>query len=146
VSDYNAVAESGRGDFDAVFEARSDTGLGDRLLPTACYLMMVIGPLFLGLSAIPAAVLAYMNRETSPKWVQTHFIYQIRTFWAGVLMALIAGGTFFFFDRGVLGVIFGAVWAVVMLFGVVWFVLRSATGLLRLRRGEPIKRPHAWSF
>ncbi len=146
VPDYGAPIAPDRGDFDAVFEARADASLGDRLLPTACYLMMVIGPLFLGLSAIPAAVLAYMNRETAPAWIQSHYIFQIRTFWAGLVMALIAGGTFFFIDRGVFAVIFGAVWAVIMLLGVVWFVLRSAVGLLRLRRGEAIRNPRAWSI
>jgi uncharacterized membrane protein len=132
------------GDFDAVFEARSQGGLGERLTPTVCYLLMAIGPLTLGLSAIPAVVLAYMNRETAPAWIAGHYVYQIRTFWAGAAMAAMAGLTFLFFDRGLLGVLAGTIWAIIMLAGVVWFLLRAVLGLGRLRRGEPIRDTRSW--
>jgi uncharacterized membrane protein len=134
------------GDFDAVFEARSDAGLGDRLTPTACYLLMLFSPLTLGAAAIPAVVLAYMNRETAPAWMAGHYVYQIRTFWAAVLIALAAIGTIFFWERGIIALAFGVFFNLVLLLGVAWFVLRAATGVMRLRRGQPIKDPRAWGL
>jgi uncharacterized membrane protein len=134
------------GDFDAVFEARSDAGLGDRLTPTVCYLLMVFSPLTLGVAAIPAVVLAYMNRETAPAWMASHYIYQIRTFWASVLIALAAIGTIFFWERGIIALAFGVFFNLVLLLGVAWFVLRAATGLMRLRRAQPIRDPRAWGI
>ena len=139
------VLEPEAGDFDAVFEARSDAGLGDRLTPTACYLLMVFSPLTLGAAAIPAVILAYMNRETAPVWMAGHYVYQIRTFWAGVLIALAAISTLFW-ERGIVALAFGVFFNLVLLLGVAWFVLRAATGLMRLRRGQPIADPRSWGL
>ena len=134
------------GDFDAVFEARSDAGLGDRLTPTVCYLLMVFSPLTLGVAAIPAVVLAYMNRETAPAWMASHYVYQIRTFWAAVFIALAAIGTIFFWERGIIALAFGVFFNLVLLLGVAWFVLRAANGLMRLRRALPISNPRRWGL
>ena len=134
------------GDFDAVFEARSDASLGDRLTPTACYLMMIFSPLTLGVAAIPAVVLAYMNRETAPAWMASHYIYQIRTFWAGVLIALAAIVTDFFWEQGIIALAFGVFFNLVLILGVAWFVLRAATGLMRLRRAQPLRNPRGWGL
>jgi uncharacterized membrane protein len=133
------------GDFDAVFEARSDSGLGDRLTPTACYLLMIFSPLTLGAAAIPAVVLAYMNRETAPAWMAGHYIYQIRSFWAAVIVAAAAVGTIFV-ERGIVALAFGVFFILVLLAVVAWFVLRAANGLMRLRRGQPIANPRSWSL
>ncbi|HWE46700.1 MAG TPA: hypothetical protein VG407_11805 [Caulobacteraceae bacterium] len=132
------------GDFDAVFEARSQVGLGDRLTPTACYLLMIFSPLTLGLAAIPAVVLAYMNRETAPAWMAGHYVYQIRSFWAAVLVALAAMGTIFI-ERGIIALAFGLFFSLLLLVAVAWFVWRAANGLMRLRRGQPIANPRSWS-
>jgi uncharacterized membrane protein len=139
------VVDAGAAGFDAAFEARSETGLGDRLTPTICYVMMMAAPLTLGLLAVPAAFLAYMNKDTAPAWIRTHFLFQIRTFWIGTLMALLAAGTFLFFDHGVLGVGFGALWGLILVLGVPWFVMRAFLGLAgRLRRGEAIDNYRTW--
>lgn len=139
------VLEPEAGDFDAVFEARSDAGLGDRLTPTVCYMLMVFSPLTLGVAAIPAAILAYMNRETAPGWMAGHYVYQIRTFWAGVLISIAAISTLFW-ERGIVALAFGVFFNLVLLLGVAWFVLRAATGLMRLRRGQAIADPRGWGI
>jgi uncharacterized membrane protein len=108
--------------------------------------MMIFSPLTLGLAAVPAVVLAYMNRETAPAWMASHYIYQIRSFWAAVLIALAAIGTIFFWERGIIALAFGVFFNLVLILGVAWFVLRAATGLMRLRRAQPIRNPRGWGL
>lgn len=140
--------EQGAGEFDAVFEGRSEAGLGERLKPTAGYLLMIAAPLTLGVSAVPAALMAYAARDSAPEWLRTHYLFQLRTFWAGLFISIVAGGTYLFFDRGPAWAVASAhvVWGLIWLLTVVWFVLRSAVGLLRLRRGEAFRKYRTWTF
>src|SRR3569833_2493163 len=80
----------GKSDFDAVFEGRSVEGLGDRLAPTTCYLLMVIAPLGLGLPALAAAILAWMAKDRAPEWLRSHYLFMLRTIWISVFAVAIA--------------------------------------------------------
>jgi hypothetical protein len=62
-------------------------------------------------------------------------------------MAVAGGGTYIFFDRGPAWVVLGVTvfWGLMLLLTVTWVVLRSTTGLLRLRRGESFSNYRTWT-
>jgi uncharacterized membrane protein len=87
----------------------------------------------IGISALVGIVLAYMNRGKSEAWIETHYTWAIRTFWIGILYALIS------MVLMVVGIGFLLLLAVA-----VWIVVRAVVGLQLVGRGEPIKNPQSW--
>jgi uncharacterized membrane protein len=134
-----------KGGFDAVFEGRSSEGLGDRLLPTTCYLLMIIAPVSLGLLAVPAALLSWMAKDHAPEWLRSHYLFILRTFFTGVLMALVAFLAIILQASNAIAAVAGATSMLILILGIAWFVVRSAVGLGRLRRGEPIRNYRSWT-
>jgi uncharacterized membrane protein len=66
-------------------------------------------------------------------FVESHYTFLIRTFWIGLLYALISV------------VLMMVAIGVVLMFAVaVWFIARCILGLQALQRGEPIKNPESW--
>jgi len=87
----------------------------------------------IGISALVGIVLAYMNRGKSETWIETHYTWAIRTFWIGILYALIS------MVLMVVGIGFLLLLAVA-----VWIVVRAVVGLQLVGRREPIKNPQSW--
>ncbi|MCZ6886016.1 MAG: hypothetical protein O7E53_06625, partial [Alphaproteobacteria bacterium] len=52
------------------------------------YILYLVG-LIVGITSLVGIVMAYVNRGSAPEWVQTHYRYQIRTFWIGLLYSVI---------------------------------------------------------
>ena len=48
------------------------------------YILYLVSLLF-GITGIIGVVMAYINKDDAPEWVQTHYQFQIRTFWIGAL-------------------------------------------------------------
>jgi uncharacterized membrane protein len=78
-------------------------------------------------------VMAYVNRAEAPDWVQTHYRFQIRTFWIACLYAGISVLTAIL----LIGVLFG-------LFTTVWWIVRCAKGLKYQSQGAPYPNPATW--
>jgi len=96
------------------------------------YVLYLAG-LVIGISGIVGIVIAHMNRGKAGGFVETHYTWQIRTFWIGLLYALISI---------VLMVVFiGFLLAFVV---AVWFIIRIVMGIQALQRNEPIKNPNSW--
>lgn len=94
----------------------------------------VIGAFLTGWPSILAVILNYIKRpEARNTWLESHFQWQIRTFWFGVLwVALCALFVIFTLGIGVL-----VVWlplAVVT----IWFVYRVLRGWMRLAARRPM--------
>jgi uncharacterized membrane protein len=86
-----------------------------------------------GLTGIVGLIMAYVNRSKGEPWVDTHYTYAIRTFWIGLLYALISS------------ILMVAFIGVILIFGVViWIVVRCVIGLQKASAGEPIARPESW--
>jgi uncharacterized membrane protein len=97
------------------------------------YLVSCTGAL--GFAGIVGLVLAYVNRDTAPDWLKSHYTYQIRTFWIGLLYFLVAG------------VLCVVLIGIPLLFAaMVWFIVRCALGLSRLLRNEPYPTPESWTI
>ena len=96
-------------------------------LGTLIYALYALS-LFAGVTAVVAIVLNYIKLgEVKGTWLESHFRWQIRTFWWGLLWLVVGSVTVFILIGWiVLGVAF------------VWFVYRIARGWLRLNDGLPI--------
>ena len=86
-----------------------------------------------GITPLIGVVLAYMNRGKAGGWVETHYTWAIRTFWIGILYALVAA---------VLSVIL--IGFLLMLAVAVWVIVRVVIGFQAVGRGEAIRNPQSW--
>jgi uncharacterized membrane protein len=95
--------------------------------------ILYLASLVIGVSVLVGIVLAYINRGKAGGFVETHYTWLIRTFWIGLLYALISA---------VLMLL--AIGFVLMFAVAVWFIVRCIIGLQALSRNEPIKNPESW--
>jgi uncharacterized membrane protein len=81
-----------------------------------------------GTPAIVAIVLNYIKKDdVRDSWLESHFSWQIRTFWWSVVWVVLGWLTF-------LILIGWAIWGVAF----IWFVYRVAKGWLNLNDGKPM--------
>jgi uncharacterized membrane protein len=99
------------------------------------YVAYLLGFVLGGVSSVFGVVVAYVYRDEAPGWVKTHFQFQIRTFWIGLLFC-VAG---FFTILAFVG------WFI-LLAGVVWFIIRCFMGLKVILAREPYPNPTAWTW
>ena len=96
------------------------------------YILYLVS-LIVGLTSIVGLIMAYVNRDDAPEWVRSHYRFQIRTFWIGLLYGALSLLTMIL----IVGIFFG-------LFTFVWWIIRCAKGLKQLGRGEPYENPATW--
>ena len=98
-----------------------------RTLTTAIYALYAVS-LFVGITSLVAIVLNYIKKdEVAGTLYESHFRWQIRTFWFGLLWAVIGGITFVL----VVGMF-------VLLADLIWFIYRIAKGWLNLNENKPM--------
>ncbi len=94
----------------------------------------VVGAFLIGWPSLIAVVLNYVKRgETRGTWLESHFRWQIRTFWFGALWA----GLCLLFVVLTLGVGLLVVWLPLFAVGL-WFIYRIARGWLALGDRRPM--------
>ena len=94
----------------------------------------VIGAFLIGWPSIIAVIMNYIKRsEASGTWLESHFRWQIRTFWFGFLWAALCG--LFVLVTFFVGVL--VVW-IPLGFLAIWFIYRIARGWLALRDRRPM--------
>jgi uncharacterized membrane protein len=92
----------------------------------------VIGAFLTGWPSIIAVILNYVKRgDVRGTWLESHFRWQIRTFWFGLLW--VALGLLFVIATFGIGII--VAWLPMMLVGF-WFIYRIARGWLALNDGR----------
>ncbi|MDQ7010400.1 MAG: hypothetical protein Q9M29_01130 [Mariprofundaceae bacterium] len=97
----------------------------NRRLATIVYALQAAG-FIIGITFIAAVVLNYIKREdVAGTWIASHFRWQIRTFWFGLLWSVIGAFTAF------VGVGFAILFA-----NTVWVIYRIIKGWLRLSEGR----------
>jgi uncharacterized membrane protein len=89
---------------------------------------------FVPLAPIVGVVLAYIERGRAPAWLQSHYLFQIRTFWIGLLYWVVS-----------LALCVILVGIPLLLATWIWFVVRCALGLSRLMRNEAYPTPESWT-
>ncbi|HZJ34271.1 MAG TPA: hypothetical protein VFD21_22045 [Vicinamibacterales bacterium] len=94
----------------------------------------VIGAFLIGWPSIIAVIMNYIKRsEASGTWLESHFRWQIRTFWYGAFWAALCG-IFVVLTFGIGAIV---VW-IPLGFLAIWFVYRVARGWLALRDRRPM--------
>ena len=89
----------------------------------------VVGAFLTGWPSIIAVILNYVKRsEVRGTWLESHFRWQIRTFWFGLLWVSLC----MFFIVVTLGIGLLVAWLPLLLVGL-WFVYRIVRGWLALR-------------
>ena len=80
--------------------------------------ILYLASLIVGVTGIIGLIMAYVYRADAPEWVKTHYRFQIRTFWIGLLYAFLSLLTVII----IVGIFFGA-------FTVIWWIVRCVKGL-----------------
>jgi uncharacterized membrane protein len=94
----------------------------------------VVGAFLIGWPSIIAVILNYVKRsDVRGTWLESHFRWQIRTFWWGLLWACLCAA-FVVMTLGI-GLIF--VWLPLGILAL-WFIYRIARGWLALNDRKPM--------
>lgn len=94
----------------------------------------IVGAFLTGWPSIIAVILNYIKRsEVRHTWLDSHFQWQIRTFWFGLLWMALCG----IFILATLGIGLLFVWLPITLVGL-WFVYRIVRGWVTLSDGRPM--------
>lgn len=94
-----------------------------------------LASILLGITALVGLIMAYINRKDAQEWLQTHYTYQIHTFWKGMLYSVVGL---------VLTVVL--IGFLVILFVLVWWIIRCVKGMKALKNKQPIENPTSWMF
>lgn len=96
----------------------------------------VVGSFLLGWPSIIAVILNYVKRgEARGTWLESHFTWQIRTFWFALLWVVVVGLISAPLTLVIIG--FGT-WALGLMLLGFWAIYRIASGWLRLNAHQPM--------
>jgi len=96
----------------------------------------VVGAFIFGWPSIIAVIINYVKRsDARGTWLESHFTWQIRTFWYAVAWSVAVGLLSLLLLIVLVGI---AVWIVGMLALGIWAIYRVARGWLALRDGKPL--------
>ncbi len=105
----------------------------DKTMPIIVYACYIGGWVTGGVSAIVGLILAYVSKGAAPEWLQSHYVFQIRTFWLSLLFGVIGFATAF------LGI------GLLILAGIgIWVTVRAIIGLSWLLKGQAYPTPRNW--
>lgn len=115
-------------------EGMLDISLEGKGSANLVYILYFLG-LFLGVTALVGVILAYVNKGKYGEGLDSHFQFQIRSFWFGLLFMIV-----------------GAVLMVVLigwlvwLAAAIWLIARLVTGMQALNAGKALSDPETLGF
>jgi uncharacterized membrane protein len=96
----------------------------------------VVGSFIFGWPSIIAVIVNYVKRgDARGTWLESHFAWQIRTFWWSVLWAILISVVSFILAFVLIGFV---TWPVGMFILGIWAVYRIAIGWSRLNDRRPV--------
>jgi len=98
------------------------------------YILLIISTI-IGITGVIGVVVAYVNRDDSTEWLQSHYRFQIRTFWIGLL--------YFLTGMATIHVMIGFL---ILLFTFFWVIIRCAKGLKQLENNQAVSNVESWLF
>jgi len=98
------------------------------------YILYLIG-IAVGITAIVGVVMAYVNKDTAPEWLKSHYHFQIRTFWISLLYGIVSA---------ILCLIL--IGFVLMFVVLIWWIVRCVKGLKAIEQRQPIADVMTWGF
>jgi uncharacterized membrane protein len=105
----------------------------DKTMPLVIYALYLAGLISAGMTAVVGVILAYVSKNAAPEWLQSHYVFQIRTFWLSLLFSVIGG---VLTPVGLGFVILAAVW--------IWVAVRCILGVSWLLKVQPYPTPRNW--
>ncbi len=91
----------------------------------------VVGSFLLGWPSIIAVIINYLRRgEARGTWLESHFTWQIRTFWLAFVWAIVIGGVGALLAIVIVGF---AIWIIGFFLLGLWAIYRIARGWMALR-------------
>jgi uncharacterized membrane protein len=98
------------------------------------YILLIVSTI-VGITGIIGLIMAYVYQDDSDDWLQTHYRFQIRTYWIGLLYML-TGIITLQINLGFF----------ILLFTFVWMIIRCTKGLKQLDHGQPVRNLESWFF
>lgn len=117
-----------------ILETQRPPLVADKTLAIAIYLLYCIG-YFTGISALIGVIIAHVKVDDTDPVLRSHYQYQIRTFWIGLLY-LVVGTLLCIFLIGFL----------VLAWWFVWSLVRIAKGIILVSENKPLANPRSWLF
>jgi uncharacterized membrane protein len=108
--------------------------LTDRGMAGVVYALYLIGFITV-VTAVAGVIIAHLKVRHSENTLATHFQFQVRTFWIGLL--------YFALGWVLLYVVIGAP---MLIWWFVWTLVRLIKGIILLNDRSPISRPRSWLF
>ena len=102
------------------------------------YALHALAPFTMWTLAIVAMIIGLVKRDdVRGTWLDSHYEYMSRTFWWGILWAVLAWGAFWVFGILTLGIGMTVLWILPLLV-LVWYLYRVIKGWLRLNDNKPV--------
>ncbi|WP_157956911.1 DUF4870 family protein [Salinicola aestuarinus] len=115
-----------------VAESNTQARQPDTTLALIVYALL-LGVFITGITPVIGAVIAYVYRGNGPRWLDEHYRYHIRTFWIGLLYAVISW---------VLA--FVLVGFLLMALQAVWLIVRCVKGFKALNERRAPDNVDSW--
>jgi uncharacterized membrane protein len=108
--------------------------VSDNTLAVGVYLLYFAG-YFTVISALMGVIIAYVKVDDSDSVLRSHYQFQIRTFWIGLLYNLIG-----------IPLCLVLIGFPILAWWLVWSLIRIIKGIVLLNAGKPIANPRSWLF
>jgi uncharacterized membrane protein len=108
--------------------------MSDKQLALVVYVLYLVS-YFTGITALVGVIIAFIQVDSADPILASHYRFQIRTFWIGLLY-LFVGVILAFVFIGIL----------VIFWWFIWSLVRNVKGLLALNESKPIADPASWMF
>jgi uncharacterized membrane protein len=103
-------------------------------LALAVYILY-LASFFIGITGVIGLVIAYVKIDGADPLLRSHYQFQIRTFWIGLLY-LVVGALLCLIVIGI----------AVLVWWFIWTLVRCVKGILALNENRPIANPTSWMF
>ena len=108
--------------------------VSDKQLALIVYVLYLVAYV-VGVTGLIGVIIAHVKIGSADPLLRTHYQFQIRTFWIGILY-LVVGIV-------LLLVIIGFA---ILLWWFIWSLVRNVKGVLALNENKPIADPTSWMF
>ena len=108
--------------------------ISDSNVAMIVYLLYCTG-YFTGVSALIGVIIAHAKVDDTDPVLRSHYQFQIRTFWIGLLYLTIG----FLLSIVLIGI-------PILIWWFLWSLIRIVKGIVRINEYKPIARPTSWLF
>jgi uncharacterized membrane protein len=109
--------------------------VSERQLVLIVYLLYLAAYIF-GITALIGVIIAHVRFPDANSLLRSHYQFQIRTFWISLLYLVV--GAFLAFA------VFPVIGVAILIWWLIWSLVRNVKGLLALNDNKPIPDPTSW--